>query len=75
MGWYYTYSTNTPNYLRNIQIENLLDNNYFNKSLKNCRGIIVLSNYLLNYLKYELPDIKLRHIKHPTIMNDIINLT
>ena len=61
---------NTPNYLRNIQIENLLDNNYFNKSLKNCRGIIVLSNYLLNYLKYKLPDIKLRHIKHPTIMNE-----
>lgn len=62
---------NTPNYLRNIQIENLLHNNYFNKSLKNCRGIIVLSNYLLNYLKYKLPpSIKLKHIKHPTNMNE-----
>ena len=36
----------TPSYLRNIQIENLIENNYFLKSLKNCKGLIVLSNYL-----------------------------
>lgn len=61
---------NTPNYLKNIQIENLLLNKYFIESLKYCKGIIVLSNYLLNYLKYKIPNVKLKHIKHPTNMNE-----
>ena len=60
----------TPSYLRNIQIENLLYNIYFQKSLEKCKGIIVLSNYLNNYLTYKLPNLKIRHIKHPTVMND-----
>jgi hypothetical protein len=61
---------NTPNYMRNIQIENLLNNEFFQKSLEKCRGIIVLSNYLFNYLAYKLPNIKLKHIKHPTSINN-----
>ena len=61
---------NTPNYMRNIQIEMLLNNTCFLKSLKYCKGLIVLSNYLLNYLEYHLPGIMLKHIKHPTVMND-----
>lgn len=63
---------NTPNYLKNIQIENLLSNVYFNKSLDKCKGLIVLSNYLLNYLKYKLPHVKIKSIKHPTIVNNVI---
>ena len=63
---------NTPDYLKNIQIENLLSNVYFIKSLDNCRGLIVLSNYLLNYLKYKLQNIKIKSIKHPTIVTNII---
>ncbi len=61
---------NTPNYMRNIQIENLLNNEFFQKSLIKCKGIIVLSNYLFNYLAYKLPNIKLKHIKHPTSINN-----
>ena len=59
----------TPNYMKNIQIENLLMNKYFIESIRYCKGIIVLSSYLLNYLKYKIPNVKLKHIKHPVTID------
>ncbi len=63
---------NAPDYLKNIQLELLLKNVYFNHSLKSCVGLIVLSEYLKNYLLLHLKDINIKVIKHPCIINSNI---
>ena len=60
---------NTPDYLKNIQIESLLKNNYFNSSLKSCVGLIVLSEYLKKYLLLHIKNINIKVIKHPCFLN------
>ena len=62
---------NTPDYLKNIKIENLMNNDYFKQSLKYCKGIIVLSKYLYNYLKKHISNVKIKYIKHPTVINTV----
>lgn len=44
----------------------VLNNIYFKKSLNKCKGIFVLSDYHKKYLNYELPDIEINVLKHPT---------
>lgn len=63
---------NAPDYLKNIQLELLLKNVYFNHSLKSCVGLIVLSEYLKKYLLLHLKDINIKVIKHPCIINSNI---
>ena len=58
---------NTPSYHQNIRIENLLNNETFLKSLSTCRGLIVLSKYLLNYLSDKINNVNLKFIKHPIV--------
>ena len=60
---------NTPDYLENIKIENLLNNDYFKQSLKYCKGIIVLSKYLQYYLEKQISNVKIGFIKHPSVIN------
>jgi hypothetical protein len=60
---------NTPDYLKNIKIENLLNNYYFKQSLKYCKGIIVLSKYLQYYLEKQISNVKIGFIKHPSVIN------
>lgn len=57
---------NTPDYLDIISIDRLLGNNYFRDSLPYCNGIIVLTEYLANYLRERLPEVRIVAIKHPT---------
>ncbi len=57
---------NIPQYLRKIyNIKNILDLDTFKKSIKYCKGIIVLSNYLKKNLQKRI-DIPIYSIKHPT---------
>lgn len=61
---------NTPHYMGNIKIENLLENYYFKESLNYCRGIIVLSKYLLKYLQDNMCGFKkIKYIKHPCVID------
>ena len=57
---------NIPQYLRKIyNIKDILDLDTFKKSIKYCKGIIVLSNYLKKNLQKRI-DIPIYSIKHPT---------
>ena len=43
-----------------------MGNNYFRDSLRYCNGIIVLTEYLANYIRERLPEVRIVAIKHPT---------
>jgi len=56
-----------PNMLQYIHIHKLLTNINFKQSLKNCKGIIVLSTYMQSYLQQIsiLHNIPIYSLKHP----------
>ena len=55
----------TPSYLDIANVDTLLNNKNFKKSLKHCVSIVTLSDYLNRYISSRLPDIKVVTIKHP----------
>ena len=57
---------NLPEFLNNENIKILLNKENFKKSLKYCKSIIVLSNYLKNSLSHIL-NVNLKFIKHPIL--------
>ncbi len=48
---------------------NLLKSKLFKKSLKHCKGLICLTNYLTETIKSHLPDVNIITIHHPTQFN------
>lgn len=67
---------NTPNYLSNlIDIDTLLYDDIFIKSLANCVCIVTLSKYMQQYVQSRVPKIKVIDLKHPTDIEDITKFT
>jgi hypothetical protein len=66
----------TPEYLSSINIQNLFKNQNFINSLDKCIFIVVLSNYIKNYLCSEFKkigkNIKVFVLKHPVVNENII---
>ena len=58
---------NVPKIWENCHIDNLLNNNNFIRSLDNCAGLIVLSNYMKKYLSnFKIfKNIPIYSLKHP----------
>ena len=64
---------NTPEYLQIADIERLIENENFKKSLPTCKCLIVLSDYMKRYLQHRISptyNLKIVSLKHPTA-NDI----
>ena len=65
----------TPKYLDIANINNLFKNENFIKSLKYCKGIIVLSNYLKKFIDEKFHDLDLNintyYLKHPCDVENI----
>ncbi len=61
------FTDNVPKHWENCHIDNLLNNNKFIKSLDNCVGLIVLSNYMKKYFSTLeiLKNIPIYSLKHP----------
>lgn len=61
------FTNNVPTIWNMTHIDNLLKNNKFIESLKNCNGLIVLSKYMKNYFKRVkvLKNIRIYNLKHP----------
>jgi hypothetical protein len=61
------FTNNVPSIWNNCHIDNLLNNKIFIKSLDNCNGLIVLSNFMKKYLStYNcLKNIPIYSLKHP----------
>ena len=59
---------NTPSYLQIADVDRLIENENFKKSLPYCKALIVLSEYMEQYLKIKLKnicDVNIVSIKHP----------
>jgi len=67
------FTNNVPKIWENCHIDNILNNNNFIRSLGNCAGIIVLSNYMKEYLSKFIifKNIPIYSLKHP--IDQIIN--
>ena len=53
-----------------LNIQTVLDNDKFISMLDRCKGLILLSKYLKDYLSHKLPEnIPLKFIKHPVSLN------
>ena len=66
----------TPNYLNDLNIEKMINNVNFIKSLNSCVFLITLSPYITNYLEKKLNlelnlDIKIHTLFHPVISENI----
>jgi len=65
----------TPEYLDIININNLFKYNTFMESLRSCKFILTLSNYISNFLKIKFKELKLNipilTLKHPVEINNI----
>jgi len=61
------FTHNVPTIWGMTHIDNLLKKNKFIESLKNCKGLVVLSNYMKNYLEQvkSLKNIRIYNLKHP----------
>ena len=59
---------NIPPWLNSegIAPSSILENVYFKKSLKNCKGIFTFSDYLSSYLQNNLNDVPVISLFHPT---------
>jgi hypothetical protein len=58
---------NTPEHLAIVHIDLLLENEKFLKSLKYCKYLVVLTNYMKKYIEQRLGDkVKIVVLKHPT---------
>ena len=69
-------TSQTPPYLKEINIENMFNNENFIKSLPNCMFIVSLSNNLTKYLKRKINeelnlDITIYTIYHPVVSENI----
>ena len=62
---------NTPPYLKIVDIDTLLTNQNFLKSLKHCKCIITLSKYMEQYIINILKKIPVLYLKHPTHTNNV----
>ena len=71
------FTDNIPKIWGKCEIDNLFNKNNFIKSLDNCKGLIVLSNYMKEYFnrKYILKNIPIYSLKHPiSKINKIFDL-
>lgn len=66
---------NTPPYLRVVDIDSLLCNQNFLKSLKTCKCIIALSKYMQQYIVGKIKKVSVKYIKHPTHVKDVPQFT
>ena len=70
-------SYKNPDYLDISNISNLFKNDKFLRSLTYCKGIIVLSNYLKNFLDSQFEklsiNVKTYFFKHPCDVENILN--
>lgn len=62
---------NTPPYLKIVDIDSLLTNQNFIKSLNRCKCLITLSNYMYHYIINYVKKTPIKYLKHPTQTNDI----
>ena len=62
---------NTPPYLKVVDIDTLLTNQNFLKSLKHCKCIITLSKYMEQYIINILKKTPILYLKHPTHTNNV----
>ena len=65
-----------PDYLRIIDVDELLKNKQFLDSLPYCKGLVVMSKYLKEYIQERLAgspfrDVNITFIKHPTAIKRI----
>ena len=55
-----------------LSIKDLLLNEYYQKSIDNCKGIITFSDYCKNEIQLYCPNIPVLSIKHPILMDNIV---
>lgn len=60
---------NTPDYLDIANVKNLLKNQNYISSLPYCKGLVVMSNYLKQYIDLQNYDFPVTCIKHPVDLN------
>ena len=59
------YAYNLPKHLELENIDYLINNNNFKKSLRYCKGLICLSNGLKSYVKNKIKNINIYSLYHP----------